>query len=138
MLLNLMVKGNGSRTEIMSAQQNYLKISLLPTNYETTKECINPSHNQCLRDHHGHIPLHHAHHPLHSSRICHWIWGGLSFSVWLLQICTILILCNQKVFTRLERSGRYNIRIVSKVDTSEECSLFSDRWELLLLGCGGH
>ena len=49
---------------------------------ESGKESVYPAHDQCLRDHHGHVALHHTHHALHGGWVAHGVAGGFPSVVW--------------------------------------------------------
>lgn len=60
------------------------------TNHEPREKGIDPTHDQCLRYHHGHVSLHHAHHPFHGRWICHRIRRRFAPTLGILEECSIL------------------------------------------------
>lgn len=104
------------------------------TDDETGEKSIDPSHNQRLRDHHGHLAFHHAHHALHSRRIAHWVWPGLAPHLRLSQKLALLIRLHHIRLSGGESSGREDIGVLAQCKAAGERSLLPDLGQVLLLG----
>lgn len=75
-----------------------------PTDYETSKKSIYPSHDQGLRYHHRHVALHHSHHAFHSRWIRHWVRSGFASCVGILEESPIFV-CRDKVILARGKGG---------------------------------
>lgn len=81
-----MVNGKGSFTAISSQHVSLPGgIGCSPTDHESRKESVDPTHNQRLRNHHHHVSLEHAHHCLHACWIRHRIRWRLAAVVGVLE-----------------------------------------------------
>lgn len=91
------------------------------TNHETREEGVDPTHDQCLRDHHHHISLQHSHHCFHARRVSHRVRGRLSTVVGVLQEGATAEARNQVVPSHLERFAVEDGRgVVAEVDATEK------------------
>lgn len=107
------------------------------TYYKTCKESINPPHDQCLRDHHRHVPLHHPHHSLHRRRICHWVRCRFPPRIWIFQESAIFVSGRKVGLARSERRGGDNIGVRAEVDATKERALFAKGGGVEFLGSSG-
>jgi hypothetical protein len=103
---------------------------------EARKEGVNPTHDERLRNHHGHLSLHHAHHALHGGGIRHGIGPGLAPRVWVCQKLALLVRRHHVCFPGLERGRRQHVRVCSQVDAADEGAVLPDLRERLLLRRG--
>lgn len=107
------------------------------TNHKPGKKRINPTHNQRLRHHHGHIPLHHAHHALHRRRIRHRVWRRFPSASWIFQEAPFFVGRYHVVFPSGEGGGGDGVGVVAEVDAAEERALFADGGEVEFFGGAG-
>lgn len=131
MLLNFMVRGNGSftaqrvllatRTQPWATDCAYRA----PTDDITAEEGVDPAHNQRIGDDHGHLSLHGTHHALHGIRVRHWIRRRLTPVLWCLEVCTGLVGCHQRIAARVERSLREHVEIGSHVNAVRKRALLT-------------
>ena len=92
------------------------------TDNKTTKEGINPTHDQSLGDNHGHVSLDHVHHLIHSTWIGHWVSGWLADAVGVFEEGAGGIGVYEVVFAGGERGEGDLVGVVSEVDSVEEVS----------------
>lgn len=105
--LNRIVRGNGSFTNWRHQCQHKghtawatTTSGIRRTDDKTSKESIDPAHDQRLGYHHRHISLHHAHHTLHSCWICHWIASWFTSVLRVFQERSIFIRRNKVLLSR--------------------------------------
>lgn len=138
MLLNLIVKGKGSFTILVSSSSATNQATHQPTNNITAKKRINPAHNQRIRNNHGHLVLHHAHHAVHRAGIAQGIRRRLSAILGVLEVCAGLICSREHFSSRVERALGERVEVGSDLDAVEEGALLADGLAVLFLGRGLH
>lgn len=91
------------------------------TNNKSREKCIDPAHNQRLRNHHHHIPFHHPHHALHGGRVRHGVGGRLATVFLILEESSALV-CIDKVFLACFEAfaGKDGACIVAHVDAVDQ------------------
>lgn len=130
--LNRIVRGKGSFTNRQNPYKHSInsiwattKGSIRRTDNKTSKESIDPAHDQRLGYHHRHVPLHHAHHTLHGCWICHWIASWFASILQVFQECSIFICGYKELPSRSEGHRRDGGGIRAEVDSPKERPLFS-------------
>lgn len=105
------------------------------TNDITTKESIDPAHDQSVGNDHGHLPLHSSHHALHSVRVGHGIGWRLAPVLWGFQVSTGLVGGGEGVTAGLEGALGQNVEVGAHVDAVGQGPLLTDGF--LIEGFGG-
>ena len=121
--LNLMVNGNGSFTRTPSPS-TYVNLSnareCSPTYDKSTEKCINPPHDQRLRDNHRHIPLDHIHHLVHAGWVSHRVGWRLPHGFGVLEVGARVVLLDKEVLPG-HHGGKGDVATIgTEVDTPEE------------------
>lgn len=138
-LLNLMVMGKGSFTMYSQHKESSSrKKHQRHTNNISAEKGIDPAHDQCIGDNHGHVVLHHAHHALHSIWIRQRVRRRLALLLRVLQIGAGFETINQKVSTSLKGLARQNVVVVPQVGAVGEGTLLANGLDVGLLRGGCH
>lgn len=124
MLLNLMVRGNGSFTARVS--QVLSRQSLLEhTDDVSAEEGVDPAHDQGVGDDHGHVVLHHAHHAVHLTRVGQRVRRRLALPIRLFQEGPGLVSSGEVLATSLKGPLRDGVVVGAQNGAATERALLA-------------
>ena len=138
--LKRIVRGNGNFTMQPSLSACYShtapgEVNIWHTNNKTSKESINPPHDQRLWYHHSHVSLHHTHHALHSCWVRHRVPSWLASVVRIFKKYPIFVRGDKIVLPGSECTGRNGGAIRAQVHATKEGALFAEDRGFLFFGC---
>lgn len=100
----------------------------------STKEGVNPAHDERVGNNHGHVVLHHAHHAIHGAGVGQRVGRRLSFAIRLLQVSSSLVVGCKNITSGFESFLRKDMVVGTKSYTTSKRALLAHGLLVLLFG----